>query len=63
MSKPAPKRKARNRNRGVLAYQQLPALVDEGIEWEGVKGAEGVAPTRVTWARYACPPCASNKIV
>ncbi|TRZ99871.1 MAG: 2'-deoxycytidine 5'-triphosphate deaminase [Nitrospiraceae bacterium] len=31
MSKPAPKRKARNRNRGVLAYQQLHALVDEGV--------------------------------
>jgi dCTP deaminase len=31
MSKPAPKRKARNRNRGVLAYQQLHTLVDESV--------------------------------
>jgi len=31
MSKPAPKRKARNRNRGVLAYQQLRALVHDGV--------------------------------
>ena len=31
MSKPAPKRKARNRNRGVLAYQQLHTLADEGV--------------------------------
>jgi dCTP deaminase len=31
MSKPAPKRKARHRNRGVLAYQQLRALVHDGV--------------------------------
>jgi len=31
MSKPAPKRRARKRNRGVLAYQQIRALVHDGI--------------------------------
>jgi dCTP deaminase len=31
MSKPAPKRRARQRNRGVLAYQQIRALVHDGI--------------------------------
>lgn len=31
MSKPAPQRKARHRNRGVLAYQQLRALVHDGV--------------------------------
>lgn len=31
MSKPAPQRKARNRNRGVLAYQQLHQLVHDGV--------------------------------
>jgi dCTP deaminase len=31
MSKPAPKRRARKRNRGVLAYQQIRALVGDGI--------------------------------
>ncbi len=31
MSKPAPKRRARKRNRGVLAYQQLRTLVHEGV--------------------------------
>src|SRR5438094_955712 len=31
MSKPAPKRRARRRNRGVLAYQQIHALVHDGV--------------------------------
>lgn len=31
MSKPAPKRRARKRNRGVLAYQQIRTLVSEGV--------------------------------
>lgn len=31
MSRPAPKRRARKRNRGVLAYQQIRTLVHEGV--------------------------------